>query len=329
MKTNLKEKNTLHQTVLIANTPVSEQLLLTEILGRPLLDYQIKSLVAAAIDDLIIVIRHDADELRSLGRSLAINYPIKLQLVNDDRDDWVELLVALNTQLKPNFFLTPANNLLASFQLQEMSTWTGDVIASSQTEKLAVNYGSIASSEKLITDVSSQIIKNYSPLIGSYIIREEWLKFLLAQTPPAKGSWWHQTLAAFAPDNVVKTCQFSNEGQIDLICASAHDLLAINNYYFALAPATISAQSQLAPTCRLTGKIIIEAGAQVGEFCHLVGPLYLGHAAKVGDYCRLAGPNYLGRGAAIAPYCQLQHTVVGANVSCSPSFHTFDHKIIN
>ncbi len=297
------------QAVVIANDEWQSRFLTRKIFEKPLIAYQLETLVEAGVTDLIVVIQTNNDKLRKYLRQWAIQQPIKLRTVNNDLIGCLsDNLIAVAPYVKSRFFLTQGGNIFAGFYLEEMKQWQAEIVVSCQTEKIRQPVGTVKVQKKIATDFSKQVIKDYQYLTDNYFITAKFVEFLV-ERQLTMSNWWAQALHEWAQLNLIKACQFAAVEQMPER-TSQEFWLWLHEHFFSKKIKVIADDCQLAPTVRLKGEVIIESEAQVGEYVCIEGPCYVGSKVVIENFCNLRPRVFLTAGTQVKSYQQLQNCLI-------------------
>jgi hypothetical protein len=301
----------LNAVVLTIENISQVKILLHQTLGETLISRQIHCLVAAGVQELFFFLPLKDEALRSLLRKEALKHPIKIQEFNlNDKYNLWQNLSSCQHLLPSHFLLAPATTLNLDYFFPQLQLWRGDVILTGNKTIIHSSQGSVKVVGKLVQTVSSQQIQEYLNLTAVKVISQKFLTF--SQDKIITKRDWFDVLNQFCDQAVVKVCEFL-PSQVELSPQKDDYFYQLAHIFFAKQEKTISEEAQIAPTTRLKGEIVIEAGARVGEFCVLEGPLYLGRGTKVGNFVTLGPSVFAEAGSIIESHSHLHQAAIGEN----------------
>jgi hypothetical protein len=303
MKKNQVVDQRLAQIVLMVPDKTTSETLLTPVLGQTLLVRQMQQLARLPLTTITWLIPTAADDLRQAIRAEAVKYPVRVETINLlPKYPVYHTLVQERGQLNSKFLLTIATNMDAVFYFRQLQDWQAEVVLTGRERPYRHNWGSGQRRQKFVTTVSKQMIKNWWALLPAMMIGQKFLESLTAVVV-TEAEWW-AGLDRWAREQVVKWCEVEGEVDETLLMGklprTRRDMASWCQRWLEAGTAGIDPSAQIAPTTRMRGAVIMEAGVKVGEFGVIEGPVYLGRGVQVGNYVELGPDVYLEAGVSVA-----------------------------
>lgn len=300
----IKEENEIRQVVLWVENQKQAEGLLYQLLGEKIIAHQIKKITSTGISELIFLLPLEADELRNEIRKIAINYPLRIASYNwEEKFSQWQNLINLKDKFEDRFFFSLASREKLDFIFEQMKTWTGDLVASSQKEKFDEELGSVLIENKYVKTASHLAIKDYIHLTGSYIISQKFLSF--AGEKMFLYPQWQKVLAEFAGEQVAKACEFAVSEPLPPVEKENQYCRALAKRWWPEIKDKSVKANLVAATVRIKGEVIVEEDAEIGEYTCIQGPAYIGKKVRIGNFCQLEANTFLEEKVEMGNYCQV------------------------
>jgi NDP-sugar pyrophosphorylase family protein len=283
--------------------------------GRPMAGRVAASLMVAAPESLVVVVRPDDREIRAAFDDLPV--PARFVVQNEPRG-MADALWRAAPLISGDFLLSACDNLVAAADVNRLlARWRArprpDALLSllpSSPEKLSAS-GVVALEGEQVTRIVEKPRPGEAPSamvsLPLYLFRRDLLDLLPSVRPSSRGEMELQDAIQRLIDGggLVAGLEISGRRTV----TTAADLLALNLDTLELA-GDLPAPPDLPPGTRLAPPVLVEPGARVGANCVLGPRVYIERGGRVGDRARLRDTIVL-RGGSVADGADLAGVLVG------------------
>lgn len=290
-----------------------------KILGKPLIQYVIKTMKEAGLKDFIIVVGHNGEQIKDYlkdGASLGVNIEYTFQ------KEALGMANALETAkdfVEDNFFAVNADDIFESSLIEGMikrfKEGNADVVLSCKPVKETWKFGIIQIENDNVKRIIEKPPKGQEPsnlaVIGVYIMPKKILDYF--KKCPISDHQYEDAIQKFIEDeNIVRTVTYDG-----FFAAYKYpwDLFTINEYLMSrlVRKPMIEDGVNLSERAQVEGNVWIEQGTKILEGACIRGPCYIGSNTLIGNNCLIWNAASIGNNCVIGFSSEIKHSLIGDN----------------